>query len=192
MTEPSKSASRARLRAARDAFVGGLAPAEREALTARAAANLMPLLDGAACVAFYRAMGSELDCGPAIAAAGARRIALALPRVEDGGGTMRFLAWAPGDRLESGWRGLLQPMAGTRQVIPAIIVAPLVGFDSNLARLGQGAGFYDRAFAAHPYAKKIGFGWSIQRVPAIGCDPWDVPLDAVVTEAGVLVGDEAG
>jgi 5-formyltetrahydrofolate cyclo-ligase len=190
MTEPSKSELRARLRAARDAFVRDLAPAERAALAERAAAHLAPLLDAAGRVAFYQAVGSELDCRPAIAAAAARGIASALPRIEDGG-AMRFLAWSPGDPLEAGWRGLLQPATDAVDVSPDIIVAPLLGFDSALSRLGQGGGFYDRAFAAHPGARRIGFGWSIQQAPAIGCDPWDVPLDAVVTEAGVLVGDEA-
>ena len=191
MTEPSKSAHRRQLRAARDAFLCALAPGERERLTVCAAAHLAPLLEGADCVAFYQALGPELDCGPAIAAVVSRGVAIALPRVEGASGAMRFLGWAPGEPLEPGWRGLLQPAATAPESRPDIIVAPLLGFDSTLARLGQGAGFYDRAFAARPEVRKIGFGWSIQQSPAIGCDPWDERLDAVVTEAGVLVGDGA-
>lgn len=188
MTDPDKAALRAELRAARDAFILGLAPGERGRLEARAAVHLAPLLDGAVCVAFYHALGSELDCGAAIAAARGRGVTVALPHVEDRGSPLRFLAWTPGDPLEAGWRGLIQPRRAAEEVAPDAIVAPLLGFDSTLARLGQGAGFYDRAFASRPEAKKIGLCWSIQRRPAIACDPWDVPLDAVVTEAGASEG----
>lgn len=191
MSDPSKPAVRAALRAARDGFVLGLAPGERGRLESRAAEYLAPLIAGGPCVAFYHAIGSELDCGAAISAAVARGIQVVLPHVERRDGAMRFLAWTPGDPLASGWRGLIQPRADAAEIIPDTIVAPLLGFDSARARLGQGAGFYDRAFAALPDAKKIGLGWSIQQRPVIACDPWDVPLDAVVTEAGVLEGTKA-
>ncbi|WP_238147172.1 5-formyltetrahydrofolate cyclo-ligase [Rhizorhabdus dicambivorans] len=184
----SKPAQRAELRALRDAFVLALAPGERARLEAEAARHLGPLIAGARSVAFYHALGGEMDCGPAIDAAAAAGIAVALPHVEARGAPMRFLAWAPGDRLVPGWRGLLQPEADSPPVSPDIVIAPLLGFDSALRRIGQGAGFYDRALAALPDVKKIGWGWSIQQRPAIASDPWDVPLDAVVTEAGVIGG----
>lgn len=191
MTDPAKAALRAELRAARDGFVLGLTPGERARLESRAASHLDPLIDGASCVAFYHALGSELDCGAAIVAAVARGVRVALPHVEDRTSPMRFLAWTPGDPLEAGWRGLIQPRGDAPEVEPDMIVAPLLGFDSTLARLGQGAGFYDRAFTLRPDVKKIGLCWSIQQRPAIACDPWDVPLDAVVTEAGASEGTRA-
>lgn len=184
----SKPALRAELRAARDAFVLDLEPGERERLEAAAAARLMRAAGGARSIAFYIAVGSEMGCAAAIDAAIARGIAVALPRVEARAAPMRFLLWRPGDPLEPGWRGLLQPPAESAEIRPELVVAPLLGFDSALNRIGQGAGFYDRAFAALPHAEKIGWGWSIQQRPAIGCDPWDVPLDAVVTEAGIIEG----
>lgn len=186
MTEPSKPALRAGLRAARDGFVLSLGPVERARLERCAAARLAPLIEGAACIAFYQALGSELDCAPAMAAAAGRGTLLALPHVAGRDGSMRFLVWAPGDPLEPGWRGLIQPQASAAEIIPDIIVTPLLGFDSTLARIGQGAGFYDRAFAGLPEAKKIGLGWSVQQCPAIACDPWDVRLDCVVTERATI------
>ncbi|ABQ68956.1 5-formyltetrahydrofolate cyclo-ligase [Rhizorhabdus wittichii RW1] len=189
--EPSKPALRAELRAVRDAFVLDLAPGERARLEALAADHLMRVAGGARSIAFYVAMGSEMGCAAAIAATAARGIAVALPHVESRSAPMRFLRWTPGDPLETGWRGLSQPAAESAGIDPDLIVAPLLGFDSALNRIGQGAGFYDRAFAALPDARRIGWGWSIQQRPAIGCDPWDVPLDAVVTEAGVIEGNSA-
>lgn len=181
-----KPALRAELRARRDGFVLDLPPGGRGRLEAAAAAHLMRLAAGARCIAFYMAAGSEMGCGAAMEAASARGIALALPHVESRATPMRFLRWTPGDPLEPGWRGLVQPAADAAEIEPDVIVAPLLGFDSRLNRIGQGAGFYDRAFAERAGTKKIGWGWSVQQCPAIGCDPWDVPLDAVVTEAGVI------
>lgn len=189
ISEPSKPALRAELRAARDGFVLDLPPGERLRLEARAAAHLAPLLAGARCVAFYHALGAELGCDAAIGFAISRGIGVVLPHVEAPARPMRFLAWTPGDRLESGWRGLIQPAADSPEIEPDIIVAPLLGFDSGGRRIGQGAGFYDRAFAARPLVKKFGFGWSIQQRAVIACDPWDVPLDAVVTEVGAIERD---
>lgn len=188
MAEPAKPAQRAQLRAARDGFVRGLDAAERMTLERRAAKNLLPLMPSAARIAFYHALGSEMGCDAAIAAAVAAGWEIALPHVAGLGAPMRFLRWAPGEPLETGWRGLVQPVSGAPVVDPDIVVTPLLGFDSRLRRLGQGAGFYDRAFAGLPHAGKIGWGWSIQQVGAIACDPWDVPLDAVVTETGVIGG----
>lgn len=188
--DPAKLALRPRLRAARDSFVLGLAPGERPRLESEAARHLLPLIEGLGRVAFYQAIGSEIGCGPAIERAVAAGIDIALPAVSDDGLTMRFLGWAPGARLTTGWRGLRQPPPA-EPVTPDAFIIPLLGFDSGLRRIGQGGGFYDRALAAHPHAKKIGFGWSIQQLPAVPCDPWDERLDMVVTEQGLVRKDDA-
>jgi 5-formyltetrahydrofolate cyclo-ligase len=184
--DPAKAALRAELRAARDMFLLDLPSGERGRLEREAAAHLLPLIEGARRVAFYVAHGSELDCAPAIDAAAIRGIDVALPFVSGSDQSMLFLRWKPGEALEPGWRRLLQPRPDSPEIVPDIIVAPLLGFDSAGWRIGQGAGFYDRAFAMHPKVKKIGLGWSVQQRPAIAHDSWDVPLDLVVTEAGVI------
>lgn len=188
---PAKAALRAELRAARDAFLLSLEPDERVHLERRAAAHLLPLLEGARCVAFYVAVGSELDCGLVIDACAKRDIDVALPFVSDRDQPMRFLHWRPGEPLEPGRRGLLQPSPDSPEKVPDTIVAPLLGFDSAGWRLGQGAGFYDRAFASLCEVKRIGLGWSVQQRSVIAHDSWDEPLDMIVTEAGVIVRNAA-
>ena len=72
-----------------------------------------------------------------------------------------------------------------------LILVPLVAFDANGQRVGMGGGFYDRTLGKarinstwkRPYL--IGIAHELQRVPAIAVQPWDVQMDAVVTEAGV-------
>jgi 5-formyltetrahydrofolate cyclo-ligase len=57
----------------------------------------------------------------------------------------------------------------------------------------MGAGYYDRALwhratrtAGWRRPRLIGIAYSIQQVERIAAQPWDVPLDLVVTERGVL------
>ncbi len=68
-----------------------------------------------------------------------------------------------------------------------VILVPGIAFDSTCARLGRGAGFYDR-FLADPRvrAAKIGVAFDEQIVDAVPMDRWDVRLDAVVTPTRVF------
>lgn len=74
------------------------------------------------------------------------------------------------------------------------ILLPLVGFDSAGQRMGMGGGFYDRTLAfAHPAQynggprpRLIGLAHDVQRVDHLPIASWDVPLDAIVSDAGVI------
>lgn len=174
-----KLALRAQLRAERDAF----AAEASEAILAPD--HFLEKLRPGLIVATYVAIGSEADPTQLAAAAAERGCTLALPFVIGRPEPIRFLAWQIGEPLVDGPFGLRQPHADSMEVAPDIILTPLVGFDARLNRLGQGAAHYDRAFARYPDATRIGVAWSIQEVPAIPSDIWDVPLHAVITEKGM-------
>lgn len=171
---------RATLRDRRDGFVAACPPA------IAAPHWMIEQLHRGMVVAAYRAIGSEAGCELLIEAAVARQARIALPHVTGLASPIRFLSWMPGDPLIEGPFGLLQPDEGAQEVEPQMILAPLIAFDASLHRLGQGAGHYDRAFARYPDALRIGVAWSVQQVPAVPTDPWDVPLHAVVTEQGSI------
>jgi len=68
-----------------------------------------------------------------------------------------------------------------------LVLVPLVAFTPGGARLGMGAGFYDRTFAFKRLLRGagpalIGAAHQLQCVPELPTDSWDIPLDAVVTE----------
>lgn len=176
-----KPALRARLRAERDLFASQSSSAivPPQAFLDRIAPAMI--------VATYFPVGSEADPASLAAAALERGATLVLPHVIDRPTPIRFLAWNPDAPLVDGPYGLRQPDAGQPELAPDLILTPLVGFDARLNRLGQGAGHYDRAFARYPEAWRAGVAWSIQEVPALPADIWDVPLHAVITERGMLV-----
>lgn len=175
-----KRALRAHMRAERDAFA-----MTSDAVIVPPTAFLERLAPGAV-VASYIPVGSEADPTPLAAAARAAGAVLALPHVEHRGSAMRFLEWREDDPLPIGTFGLRQPLADARECAPDIVLTPLVAFDDALNRLGQGAGYYDRAFAVVPDAWRLGIAWSVQQLLMIDTDPWDVPLHAVVTERGMV------
>ena len=184
---PTKAEFRAWFRKLRDVYVGSWSLADRCANAARFAELALPRLEGAGTVAVYLPIGSEVDTLPLIAALDAQGVALALPFYSGLKAPPLFLAWKPGDALLSGPMGLRQPDPATAlPVDPGAFVVPLLGYTEALDRLGYGAGYYDRAFAAWPDAKRIGLAWVCQRSKWLPIDTWDVPLHAVITDEGVI------
>lgn len=174
-----KLALRARLRAVRDGFDRDGAIPLSEAFVARLADRPV--------VAAYVPIGSEADPAAFVTAARDAGCTIALPHVTTRAAPFRFLVWDHGEALVDGPFGLRQPATTAAEARPDIILTPLLGFDRSGNRLGQGAGHYDRAFAAHPDAWRIGIAWSVQAVDTLVPDPWDVPLHAIATESDWIV-----
>jgi len=111
---------------------------------------------------------------------------VALPVVVDRKGPLEYRAWRPGEILVDGVWNI--PIPEKRDiVIPAAVLAPLVGFDRQCYRLGYGGGYFDRtlaAFATRPLA--IGVGYEISQIETIFPQSFDIPMDVIVTEARIL------
>jgi 5,10-methenyltetrahydrofolate synthetase len=93
-----------------------------------------------------------------------------------------FRTWTPSEPLERGIGGIPVPTGGDT-VVPDILLAPVVGFDSACFRLGYGGGYFDRTLAAVRCRPRVfGVGYACLRIPTIHPQPHDVPMDVVVTE----------
>ena len=72
-----------------------------------------------------------------------------------------------------------------------LVLTPLVAFDGRGVRMGMGRGYYDRAFRFLRHRKSwtrpklLGVAWSVQQVPHLPKQPWDIPLWGAVTESEV-------
>jgi 5-formyltetrahydrofolate cyclo-ligase len=149
----------------------------------------------------YLAYGSEADLADVIAVARQRRCHLYLPVITDyRRNRMSFVAFDEGARMRVNRYGIAEPKtsgisaAASRIAVRHLdlVLVPLVAVDARGWRLGSGAGFYDRCLhQLRPHRssgpgwrrpKLIGVGYELQRVPHLEPGPWDVPLDAVVTE----------
>jgi 5-formyltetrahydrofolate cyclo-ligase len=180
--EFDKASQRLKYRQLRDAFVAGLGDAEKSVAFSRIPSPLMALLKPGMTLAGYIAKDKEADPASIMAEAHAFGCNIALPNVTGKAAPMRFLEWVPGDALVPGPFGLRQPSETATPSQPDIVLVPLIAFDSRLMRLGQGAGHYDRALSILDGAIAIGLAWSVQMAPSLLTDPWDVPMDAILTE----------
>jgi 5-formyltetrahydrofolate cyclo-ligase len=137
---------------------------------------------GGRIVGAYWPFRGEPDLRGWQAAARARGALIALPVVIRTGWPLEFRIWSPGDSLERGAFGILVPACGP-SVEPDIVIAPVVGFDGDNYRLGNGGGFFDRTLAAmgrKPIA--IGVGYAEARIATIYPQPHDVPMSVIVTD----------
>jgi 5-formyltetrahydrofolate cyclo-ligase len=144
-----------------------------------------------ASVGFYWPFRGELDLrglAKSLHESGAR---LSLPVVVEKARPLEFWQWQPGAKLNPGvWR--IPVPAERAPENPTILIVPLLGFDEAGFRLGYGGGYYDRTLAAmQPRPFTIGAGYELGRLPTIYPQPHDIPMDVIVTEAGMTRFDSA-
>lgn len=139
-------------------------------------------------IGFYWPFRREFNPLPAIEshlAAGGRA---ALPVVVGKGRPLEFRDWRPGAAMANGVYDIPYPAEGP-PVAPDLLLVAMVGFDGARYRLGYGGGFYDRTLAASaPRPRTIGVCFELGRLATIHPLPHDIPMDLVVTEAGVVGG----
>jgi 5-formyltetrahydrofolate cyclo-ligase len=68
-----------------------------------------------------------------------------------------------------------------------LALVPCVAIDERGYRIGHGAGYYDRFLGANPHIYKLCLAFEVQRVSDCLPQAWDVPMDALITEAGLCV-----
>jgi 5-formyltetrahydrofolate cyclo-ligase len=138
-------------------------------------------------VAGYHALGAELSPWPALRrleAAGAR---IVLPVAPEPHAPLLFRAYTPDQPLEPDAARIPSPTEAAEALTPDLVLAPLIAFDRQGYRLGQGGGYYDRTLAALRAAGPlfvIGLAYAGQEVDSIPKDAHDQPLDAILTESG--------
>lgn len=189
------SDAKARLRAEMRSRRARLSPAAAASAGAAVSRRLeaLPAVAGARRVAAYRAVRGEIPLDALLD--GPRREAFTVPRVV--GDDLEFVAWCEGQSFAPGSFGIPEPVDGEAVAFADhdAVLVPLTAFDGRCRRLGQGGGFYDRALASLPSGAAtgrpaaIGVAYSFQQVARIPEDRWDVPLDAVATDAGIVIAD---
>lgn len=87
--------------------------------------------------------------------------------------------------------GMREPNRKTCPSYPAdeidLIIVPGVAFDRKGNRIGYGGGFYDRFLPRCPQAVWIGLAYQAQIISDTLPQPWDAPLQRIVTEDGSLI-----
>jgi len=196
---PDKSALRRQLRAARKAVSADTRHQAGKALVRHALRHR--LLAAGKRIGFYMPANGEIDVMPLLNRAYAMGVQCYLPIVPGRGHLKLWFS-----RLEHlphrphHWRlnrfGIPEYHAPCVQRMRGAwlqkVLMPLLGFDRRGYRIGMGGGYYDASMAFRTRRKAwrsphlIGVAFAAQEAENIPNDPWDVPLDGVLTERGLL------
>lgn len=140
-------------------------------------------------VAGYWPIVTEIDPRPLMARLEERGLTCALPVIAGDGVPLLFRAWSPRDgAVTAGPRGTFEPLPSAAEVKPDVIIAPVLAFDREGRRLGQGGGYYDRTLEALRAEKPvvvIGLAYALQEVEAVPEEDMDARLDWLLTERGL-------
>lgn len=188
MTETPSSLTRSKAELRKTAFAhrAELKTNEGVAATLALAAfaeSFAPANDGTV-VSGYVPLGSEIDCTLLLNEFDERGYVIGLPLVTAKATPLTFLKYSPGDTLIKGKFDVMTPEHDVPQVVPTILLVPLLAFDRKGYRLGYGGGFYDRTLellrAQGPICA-IGLAFAGQEVDDVPRDEHDQRLDGILT-----------
>ena len=157
-------------------------------------------------IALYCPIQDELDLRPTLLAWAksheGKTLALPFARPDK---HLDFYTWQESDLLIPSGHGVLEPDPNNPrrpQITPDCILIPCVGWSQSKVgnktrywRLGYGGGYFDRTLAQLRKAKPkllcvgIGFDWQKLDDAQWQAQTHDEPLDAMLTESGLLITD---
>ena len=181
----AKVALRATMKARR-AAIPAIRRAEGSASLTGLGLTWLPAPVGA-CVSGFLSIGDELDTAPLLAALHTAGHRLCLPVMQGRGKPLLFRAWAPGDAMATAIWGIQEPRPEQPEIVPDILLVPLLAVDFEGFRLGYGGGFYDRTIRTLRQKNRIvtiGLAFDEQVVDAVPHLDYDEPLDWLLTPSG--------
>lgn len=147
-------------------------------------------------IGFYIAHNGELDPAAILTAALADGKDCYLPTLDPmSDNQLIFVHYTTGQSLVTNRYNIPEPIITPTNVIGGkaldCVLVPLVSFDLQGNRLGMGKGYYDRTFAYKNNDREskpslVGYAHAFQQSEELDHNDWDVPMDYVVTEDGVV------
>ncbi len=118
-----------------------------------------------------------------------KKFKISLPVVQSST-NMRFRLWVDKEPLYLSEFGIPEPENKKREVIPDLVIVPLVVFDSKLNRIGYGKGYYDRCLKKIKKIKNksifLGVAYYLQKCKNIPASKHDFKLHYIFTERGII------
>lgn len=140
-------------------------------------------------IAAYSSYGTEPDTSALIADLLAEGIEVLLPRID--GDDLAWIAITADTDYKLNDRGIREPRGEDRGLVDVdVVLVPALAVTRSGHRLGQGAGFYDRALAGIPRASEGGpllvavvYADEFLDEPTWPVEPHDIRMDDVITIA---------
>jgi len=155
-----------------------------QALCARI--QTLPVYQRATRIALYQAIDGEIDLHPLWVQAENAGKTCYMPIMNTQTKTLLFLPTTRKTPQQTNAYHIAEPQTAHTDAAPLdnldLMLMPLVAFDSQGTRLGRGAGYYDRTLEHTKPSCLLGVAYEFQHHEFLPPEPWDVPLDGVVTE----------
>ena len=124
-----------------------------------------------------------------------KNIKIALPKIQSKTKILLFNEWNQNENLITGPLGNLEPSNNNFEILPQLLILPMLSFDKNFNRLGYGGGYYDKTIN---YLRKhfqilnknffvIGLAYSGQETKKIPEEKHDEKLDYILTENSFFI-----
>ena len=140
-------------------------------------------------IAGYYPSNYEVDILNFLEEASKKKFKIVLPVIKSSN-KMSFKFWIFKEPLYVNKFGILEPNNLGKEIIPDLIMVPLVAFDKKLNRIGYGKGYYDRSLQKISKIKKkiitLGIAYSFQKCANIPTNKYDFKLNYVFTEQGII------
>lgn len=116
---------------------------------------------------------------------------ICLPVVVQKASPLIFREYIPNKtELVKGNYGTLNPTDSVKEIIPSVLIVPMLAFDRKGYRLGFGGGFYDRTIAKLKQTNNniicIGLAFDGQQIDNIPQDEFDQKLNWIITEKEII------
>jgi 5-formyltetrahydrofolate cyclo-ligase len=112
-----------------------------------------------------------------------------VPKCFPGERKLQFYVLKDFNDLEPWAYNLLEPNPNKAKAIEKdlihLLIVPGVVFDNNGYRIGFGGGYYDRFLADYPN-ETLSIVWSRQIITNVPTEQYDIPVNHIITEKGVL------
>jgi len=140
-------------------------------------------------IAGYYPSNYEVDILYFLKQASKKNYKIALP-VIGRSNKMQFKPWIFKNPLFISAFGTLEPENIKKEIIPDLVMVPLVSYDKELNRIGYGKGYYDKILKKISKIKNkaifLGIAYSFQKSVNIPTNKHDFKLDYIFTERGII------
>lgn len=186
----NKTALRSHFKNLREKFLQDLSAKERQDLDHQIQINTFQCLDALSyeTLSAYCAKKDEINLTPLLEKLSVAGKTLALPLFDKNDEILAFKHWRPKDPLILSTFDTYQPSRKSKDIVPDVVILPMLAFDDVGHRLGYGKGHFDRTL--HALRKEnsvitVGVALSIQHFKHLPSESHDVSLDFIVTEKGI-------
>lgn len=140
----------------------------------------------------FSPIGKEPDIAPLARELTARGITVAFPVSYTDNVHLEFFTVSDLSQLCDGAYGIKEPPQNAPRAVcteHTVCIVPALSFDRRGMRIGYGKGYYDR-FLADFEGLSVGVVFSELLSDSVPCDGYDIPVDMIITEGGLILPDE--